>query len=83
MVEEIDPDGWIGERLSRIQKRIKDHFDEYEFSRASIAHNISLGLILLAAIIIRLFLTLKGRDPTIKAFDPHMQLRARARARTS
>ena len=76
MAEEIDLGKWFKEKFSIFQKKIKDHFDEYDFNRASIAHNISLTLILIIAVTIRLFPYLKGWDPTIKAFDPHMQLRA-------
>ncbi|MHA2249867.1 MAG: STT3 domain-containing protein [Candidatus Kariarchaeaceae archaeon] len=76
MAEEIDLGEWFSERISRLQKKIKDHFDEYDFNRAAIAHNIALSLILIIAFVVRLFPTLKGWDPTIKAFDPHMQLRA-------
>ncbi|MFV2013918.1 MAG: STT3 domain-containing protein, partial [Candidatus Heimdallarchaeota archaeon] len=72
----IDLNEWISDRWLKVKNRVADHFQEYDFSRQAIAHNISLTIILIVAVIIRLFPLLKGWDPQIKAFDPWMQLRA-------
>ncbi|MFV2014249.1 MAG: STT3 domain-containing protein, partial [Candidatus Heimdallarchaeota archaeon] len=72
----IDVNEWLGERWDNFKRRINEHFEEYDFSRRAIAHNISLLLILIIAMVIRLFPLFKGWDPQIKAFDPWMQVRA-------
>ncbi|MCH8907631.1 MAG: glycosyltransferase family 39 protein [Candidatus Heimdallarchaeota archaeon] len=73
--EAIDFGDWIRVRRDRFIKFIKNHFDDWNLSRSSLAHQISLTLILLSAVVIRLFPLLKGWDPIIKAFDPQMQVR--------
>ncbi|OLS26148.1 MAG: hypothetical protein HeimC2_16400 [Candidatus Heimdallarchaeota archaeon LC_2] len=72
----IDVNEWIGDRWNNFKRRVTGHFEEYDFSRRAIAHNLSLLMILIVAATIRLFPLLKGWDPTIKAFDPWMQVRA-------
>ena len=66
----IDVNEWLGERWENLKRRVRGHFEEYDFSRRAIAHNISLIMILLVALTVRLFPLMKGWDPTIKAFDP-------------
>ncbi|MHA2100841.1 MAG: STT3 domain-containing protein [Candidatus Kariarchaeaceae archaeon] len=72
----IDVNEWLGERWENLKRRVRGHFEEYDFSRRAIAHNVSLMMILIVALTIRLFPLMKGWDPTIKAFDPWMQVRA-------
>ncbi|MCE7736947.1 MAG: hypothetical protein GPJ54_18830 [Candidatus Heimdallarchaeota archaeon] len=72
----INLNDWFKDRWTKIKEKVSGHFEEYDFSRQVIAHNISLTMIIIIAIIIRLFPLLKGWDPQIKAFDPWMQVRA-------
>lgn len=72
----IDVNEWLGERWDGLKRRITGHFEEYDFSRRAIAHNVSLIMILIIAAVVRLFPLIKGWDPQIKAFDPWMQVRA-------
>ncbi|MDH5644593.1 MAG: dolichyl-diphosphooligosaccharide--protein glycosyltransferase subunit STT3, partial [Candidatus Heimdallarchaeota archaeon] len=74
--QEIDLVDWLKERYENIKKSIVDHFDEYTLSKQKVAHHISLTLTLIISLLIRLFPTFKGWEPTIKAFDPYMQLRS-------
>ncbi|MCY3412990.1 MAG: glycosyltransferase family 39 protein [Candidatus Heimdallarchaeota archaeon] len=64
------------EWIDRVANRVKDHFEDFEISRTQVFHSISLTLILVTAFFVRLVSTLRGWDPIIKAFDPHMQVRA-------
>ena len=74
--QEIQVSEWLSDRWEKLKNRVKGHFEEYDFSRTAVAHNVSLLLILIIAATIRLFPLLKGWDPQIKAFDPWMQIRA-------
>lgn len=76
MSNEIDFNEFISERWERLKNSVINHFEEYEIKKQNIAHNISLAIIMISAIIVRLFPLLRGWDPTIKAFDPHIQIRA-------
>ncbi len=64
------------ELTERIGERVRDHFEEYEIEKGSVTKQFSLFLILLLGFIVRLFPTLQGWDPLIKAFDPWFQLRS-------
>lgn len=76
MAQEINLGEVISDSLSKRYHKLKDHFSEYEVEKASLLHKISLTLIILIAFIVRLFPTLRGWDPILKAFDPYMQLRS-------
>jgi len=64
------------EWFDRRTRQVRDHFEEYDLDKATIAHRVSLILTILIAFVVRLYPLLLGWDPLIKAFDPWMQLRA-------
>jgi len=73
--EEINLTEVISDWFDRRGRDIKDHFEEYDIDRATIAHRVSLSITLIIAFVVRLYPLLLGWDPLIKAFDPWMQLR--------
>ncbi len=64
------------ELTERVGERVKEHFREYEVEKGSAMKHVSLIIILTLAFVVRLFPTLLGWDPLIKAFDPWFQLRS-------
>ncbi len=64
------------EIMERVSYKIKNHMEDYEITKSSVFHSITLTLILVTAFFIRLVALMQGWDPLIKAFDPHMQVRA-------
>lgn len=73
---EVELTELISDWFDRRVRQARDHFEEYDLDKATIVHRISLILTLIIAIIVRTYPILLGWDPTIKAFDPWMQLRA-------
>ncbi len=74
--QEIDFNEWISEKWNDFIDSMKNHFEDYELNKATVAHNISLLIILVSAFTVRIFPILEGWDITIKAFDPHIQIKA-------
>ena len=60
--------------LSRIWRKIVDHFEDYEIKRETMLNRISFLLILAIGITVRLLVVMRGYDTLIKAFDPYVQL---------
>ena len=60
--------------LSKIWKKIVDHFEDYEIKRETLLNRISFLLILIIGITVRLLAVMRGYDTLIKAFDPYVQL---------
>ena len=60
--------------LSKLWRRIVDHFEDYEIKRETVLNRLSLLFILAIGVVVRLFAVMKGFDPLIKAFDPYVQL---------
>jgi dolichyl-diphosphooligosaccharide--protein glycosyltransferase len=76
MSNEIDLNEFVREKWDKLKNSVINHFEEYDIKKQNIAHNIALSIIIIGAIVVRLFPLLRGWDPTIKAFDPHIQIRA-------
>lgn len=62
--------------FANIREKIVDHFEDYEVNRETILFKISFLFILIIALIVRVFVLIKGYDTLIKAFDPYVQLKS-------
>ena len=76
MSQEININDWFSDRWDSLKNSVINHFEEYEIKKKNIAHSIALAIIMISAIVVRLFPLLRGWDPIIKAFDPHIQIKA-------
>lgn len=60
----------------RVAEGVKSHFEEYDIDKSTILKRFSLVTTILIGFVVRIFPTLRGWDPIIKAFDPWFQLRS-------
>ncbi len=74
--QEIDFTEKITEFSEKTYNSIKDHYADYDLEKRSFLHGTALAIILVMAFTVRIFPSLQGWDPLIKAFDPWFQLRS-------